>query len=879
MTRTATRATALGLMLIAAPALADAQQSGLQSAYDDAWSSLYSGAYGDAVTKYEALLRQVPDAAQARNDLISALVATGQYDRAIEVGRAAPESQPVANAVGEALLAVGRLDEAAQAFREGATAGPYALTAEANLAELYFDRGEIDEAMGRFDRFIDVYNGANGNMSARDLLAVGRAVTYLGRTEPNLFQDALRALTEAEGPQSTRAETFVRQGRLHLSKYDSPTAKEYFERVLADNPRHPEALLGMAEAALFDGGSGAEEFLERLFDVNPNHVRGKALHAHRMLTEETYQEGARLAEETLEINPSSLEALTALAGSHFVAGDETGFEEVRARALAINPAYAGLDVAMAELAVRIRRYAQAVERASAAVELDPAAWEGWGLLGMNQLRLGDVEEGRTSLETAFAGDPYNPWFKNNLDLLDTFERYDIHTTEHFELFLHGDESDLLAVYLAPIAEEAYDSLARRYGGEPDLPVRAELFPYHGDFSVRTLGETGLGALGVSFGRVLVMDSPTARELGDYNWASVFWHELAHTFHLAISDNRVPRWFSEGLAVHEQRKAREGWGHQPNIAFLQALRDGRLKVFSELNDGFMRPDYPAQVGFSYLQASLFFQMVEEEHGFGAIRSMLEAYADFASTEALVERVLGTTMDDLDEAFDDYLHTRFASPLAGLSTEATPPEAAAGIEAWADFVAANPGDLFGRMRLGISLYREGRLDAAESHLREALRIFPTYGGPDSPYWFLARIHRDRGENEEAIAALARMTALSESNYEALVLLAELLEESGRMEESSDALGKAVEIWPYDIELHEKLAQLHTDNGTYDRAVLERRAVVSLDPTDRAEALYLLASAEYAAGEGTAARRSVMRALEIAPNYDEALELLLQIRGSTR
>lgn len=873
------RAVALGLVLTATATAVGTQPASAQSTYDDAWAALSGGAYDEAIPTYESLLRETPGAAQVRIDLMAALRATGRYEEAIEIGRAAPESQPVANAVGEALLEIGRLDEAGQAFREGATGGPYALTAEANLAELYFDRGEIDEAMTRFDRFIDRYNGAGGNMSARDLVAVGRAVTYLGRTEPNLFQDALRALTEAEGPATTRAETFVRQGRLHLSKYDSPTAKEYFERVLADNPRHPEALLGMAEASIFDGGSGAEEYFQRLFEVNPDHVRGKALHANRLVTEETYQEAGRVAEEALEINPRSLPALTALAGARLVAGDEAGFADVRNRALAMNPAYAALDVAMAELSVRTRRYAQAVERAAAAVELDPAAWEGWGLLGMNQLRLGHVEEGRASLETAFAGDPYNPWFKNNLDLLDTFERYDIHTTEHFELFLHGDESDLLAVYLAPIAEEAYDSLARRYGAEPDLPVRAELYPYHGDFSVRTLGETGLGALGVSFGRVLVMDSPTARELGDYNWASVFWHELAHTFHLAVSDNRVPRWFSEGLAVHEQRKAREGWGHQPNLAFLQALRDGRLKVFSELNDGFMRPEYPAQVGFSYLQASLFFQMVEERHGFDAIRSMLEAYATGSTTESLVERVLDTTMDALDEEFADYLDTRFASALAGLSTEAAPPDPSAGIAAWEQFVADNPGDLFGRMRLGISLYRDGRPDAAEPHLEEALRIFPEYGGPDSPYWFLAAIHRDRGESDRAIAALARMTALSESNYEALVLLAELLEESGRMDESSEALSKAVQIWPYEIELHEKLAGLHTRNGAHAQAVLERRAVVSLDPTDRAEALYLLASAEWDAGASAAARRSVMRALEIAPNYDEALELLLQIRGSTR
>ena len=83
--------------------------------------------------------------------------------------------------------------------------------------------------------------------------------------------------------------------------------------------------------------------------------------------------------------------------------------------------------------------------------------------------------------------------------------------------------------------------------------------------MRTLGETGLGALGVSFGSVLVMDSPAARERGEYNWASTLWHELAHAFHLAMTDHRVPRWFSEGLAVHEQRQgaARVGTSGRPS----------------------------------------------------------------------------------------------------------------------------------------------------------------------------------------------------------------------------------------------------------------------------------------------------------------------------
>jgi tetratricopeptide (TPR) repeat protein len=855
-----------------APVEADAQEEAA------ARQALRSGRYQEAIDGYERVLRAEPGAVSARTSLIEALVSVGRYEDAVETGRAAPDPVAVSNATGEALRRVGRLDEAERAFRAAAASGgAWALTAEANLAELLFDRGRIDEAMERFDRFIDVYNAADGNLRARDLVAVGRAVRYLGRTEPALFQDALRAFTEAAGADPTWAEPRIRSAALWLEKYDSPAAKEDLAPVLEQNPRDPEALWVLAQSLAFDGSPEAGSVLDSILSINGNHVEARALIAMRHLVNEGYDEGRAAAERALEIDPGSLSALTALAGSYLLADDPATFARTRARALALNPAYAQLDVELADLSVKTRRYAQAVERAEAAVALDSAAWEAWGLLGMNQLRVGDIEEGRANLERAFAGDPYNPWFKNNLDLLDTFERYEPHRTEHFELFLHGTEDDLLVTYLAPIAEEAFDSLSRRYGVEPSVPVRAELFPSHADFSVRTLGEAGLGALGVSFGRVLVMDSPSARELGDYNWASVFWHELAHTFHLAMSDSRVPRWFSEGLAVHEQRKAREGWGHQPTIAFLRALRDDRLKTFSELNDGFMRPDYPDQVVFSYYEASLVFQLIEDQHGFGAIRNMLTGYRDGLTTEELVERELGTTVEELDETFRDYLWSRFRDPLAGLVQLEDPPQPGAGIEALQTYVRQHPGDLVTRLRLGDAYFRAERWDDAEEQFREALRIFPEYGGPGSPYDYLARIHRERGELELANAALTRLNALSESDYQARIFQAEILVELGRAEESAAVLDDAVLIWPYDIGLHADLADLHAELGDAQAEVRERQAIVALDPADRAEALYRLARAQHSAGDLSGARRSVMGALEIAPNYDEALELLLVIRSS--
>src|SRR5690606_29894550 len=108
-----------------------------------------------------------------------------------------------------------------------------------------------------------------------------------------------------------------------------------------------------------------------------------------------------------------------------------------------------------------RRYAEAARLAQQAIETDPEKWTGYAALGLNQLRLGQIEEGKATLERSFAGDPFNAWIKNTLDLLDTFDDYEMRTSPRFVYMLHGDEADLLFPYISALAEESYDRLAER----------------------------------------------------------------------------------------------------------------------------------------------------------------------------------------------------------------------------------------------------------------------------------------------------------------------------------------------------------------------------------------------------------------------------------
>jgi tetratricopeptide (TPR) repeat protein len=124
------------------------------------------------------------------------------------------------------------------------------------------------------------------------------------------------------------------------------------------------------------------------------------------------------------------------------------------------------------------------------------------------------------------------------------------------------------------------------------------------------------------------------------------------------------------------------------------------------------------------------------------------------------------------------------------------------------------------------------------------------------------------------LRRLTEFDETAYAPNLELARLLEEEGDLVGAAEALERAVWIYPYEMDPHMKLAELAGAAGKHDQAVRERRAVVALGPTDLASAQYELARALLAAGQVDAARTEVLRALEAAPGYEEAQQLLLQI-----
>ena len=767
----------------------------------------------------------------------------------------------VAYLLGEAAALRGRRSADSLFARAAAAPSPVQALAAARRAEHLAEQGDYLGAEAAADRLARALEGKTDH-PALDWLALGIAYRVLGRRTPAQFKDALAALDRAAQADSNLIEAHLRLGELFLAKYNAPDAKAAFATALRRDPDNGRAVLGQARVAQFEGNPVAFSLALRLVKAAPGLAGGPILLARTELDAESLDSADAMAGRAVGLDSLALEAWSIRATVALLRRDSAAYHQIEAGVAVRHRRPALFYAEVAEALARQRQYAEAAVIARRGVALDADDPSALTALGTNLLRLGQIDSGRAGIDRAFARDPYNLWNKNTLDLLDALAGYRTVGSGRFVFVAAPDEADLLALYLGPLLERAYDSLAARYHYRPPTPIRIELYRRHADFSVRTVGLAGLGALGVSFGSVLAMDAPSARPVGEFNWGSTAWHELTHAFTLGASGHRVPRWLTEGLSVLEERRAREGWGAGPTRAFVAAWKGGRLNPVTRMNDGFVRPRGQADVIFAYYQASLLCEYVERSHGPEAILRMLAAFRDGASNDAAITAGVGMPVAELDRRFSEWMKTRFT-------------DAAKGVGIIQDSTAA-PGEIDQLLERAATLKQQGQSDGAIPLLERADRLFPDMADPDSPPWALAQLYDQKGQSAKAIEYLKRAVRLNESQYQASRRLGQLSAAAGDWGESLAAFDRAIFIHPYDPALHQEAAGAAVAAGDRARVIVERKAVVALHPTDRAEAWYQLAVAYRDAGDRESARREVLRALEEAPSFEKAQTLLLELKA---
>jgi tetratricopeptide (TPR) repeat protein len=838
---------------------------------------LKHGAYKEAIAAYSALLQKKPIDSEALEGLTRARFETGEYQLAEKTLRTFlsenPSEASARSWLAEIEFQTGRYGDAAADFERviKEVKGTVALRAYVGRARSLIAQGKADEARPALIEVGRYYSEVQPR-SAEELTLIAKAFALLEK-----FKDANEFYQDARDADPTYIEAFIGQGELFNQKYNYGDAASLFQDAFKINEASPDAQAGFAESVRINSNEAAMAATGRALKVNPNHVGALVLRAWLNLEADQADLASKSLEQAFAVNPNSIEAMGVRAAIFFFADRQSDLDSEIKRALAVNPHGGAVFDTLAQFAVNNRRYADAVEFGRRAVELSPNLWSARTQLGIQLLRVGKMEEGRAELERAFAGDPFNPWAKNTLDLLDSMKDFVDTVRGPFLIKSSSKESGALANYAADLAEEAHKKLSAKYHFTPRAPISVEVFPNHEDFAVRSLGLPGLGALGVCFGQVIAMDSPSARQAGEFNWGSTLWHEFTHVITLEITDHRIPRWFSEGLSVYEERRARQGWGDNWSLQNLKAYKDGRFVKIDDLDAAFTHPKTPDGVSIAYFQASMVCDFIDEKFGVDAILKMLQLYKEGAKTPAVFSRALKLAPAEFDQAFSDYLRSKTSPWIQALGDSLihAANKQPASKEALVAILQARPNDYFAHLHLGSIYKNEGDTSQAIEHLKRAAELFPFYTGEGNPYILLADIYESSGRKSEAATALETFARYNETDAKALARLARFRLQMNDHKGAIEALKQSFYIQPFDASLHKLAGGVYLDLGSPSEAIREFRAEVALAPTDLAEAHYDLARSLEAAGNRAEARREVLRSLEIAPGFDKAQELLLKLR----
>jgi tetratricopeptide (TPR) repeat protein len=181
----------------------------------------------------------------------------------------------------------------------------------------------------------------------------------------------------------------------------------------------------------------------------------------------------------------------------------------------------------------------------------------------------------------------------------------------------------------------------------------------------------------------------------------------------------------------------------------------------------------------------------------------------------------------------------------------------------------------LNAGVEALESGNLDAAIPSLKEAVEMYPEYSDDNNAWEPLAEAYLKKGDKAAAIDVLKRYLNYSELAFTSYVKLSELLEESGDRAGAAKTLEGAMYVRPMDLKGHSKLGSLLLEQKQYANAAREYETLIALKTPDRATAYYLLAESYLGEGKRDDARRAVLNSLDIAPNYEPAQKLLLEIR----
>lgn len=710
---------------------------------------------------------------------------------------------------------------------------------------------------------------------AENLVTLGEFIIEQG-ADAKEAQDAF--LTRARRNNPLHRAPALALGELALDKRDFQLAGEIFTAALETHPEDPDMNFGMARAFADSDQEVSNSYLQKCLAGNPHHAGALLFQVDRLIDGEQYAAADELIAQVLKVNPKHPEALAFRTSILMLQSDDPSWSEVRDLALSTWGSNPLVDHTIGRKLSQKYRFQQGSTFQRQALQFDANFAPAKKQLIQDLLRLGKEEEGWQLADEFYATDPYDVGVYNLVTLRDEIEKFVTLEEPGLQIRMETQEAAVYGQRVLQLLSEARIQLAARYELEIPETILVEIFPRPSDFEVRTFGMPGIvGFLGVCFGDVITVNSPASQAASPVNLDSVLWHEFTHVITLNKTNNRMPRWLSEGISVYEERQRDPAWGERMNLAYRQMILGGELSKIGEMSQMFLSPKSPMHVQFAYFQSSLIVEHLIDEYGFPALLAILDDLAVGMSINESIPRQTAP-LKELDEKFSKYaiaLATEFGADVDWTAPELVVPAATADLKdialAWAE---ENPQSYMGLKAWAKRLQDVQDEKTAEDLLIRAVTLFSNEAGAESPLLMLAELYHQQLKIDKEEAVLIQYTALDDDAATVYLRLIEIAEAQQNWEKVQRFATKLLSVKPLIPQPHVALAAASEQLDQPEAAISAIESVLLLEPADQAGWYYRKAVQQQKLDRREPARRSTLQALEEAPRYRDALKLLVEL-----
>lgn len=769
----------------------------------------------------------------------------------------------------ESLMALGRYPEADRALSE-------ALTKEASSIRLRMLGRDVLRSNGRAEEGLEMVKAVRVLVSSQpwtyrdpvNLVTFGRAALVLGADAKDVL-DRIYALAERSTP--LPRELYLAKGELALAKHDYPLAASTYGEGVKQFPDDADLHYGLARA-YENGDRGAMLIsLEVALRCNPRHVPSLLLSAEHRIAAEDYREAETHLSDARDVNPASPEAWAFQAAIAHLKSQLEGERISRQEALRHWPTNPRVDYLIGRTLSQKYRFAEGAAYQRQALGFDAEFLPAKSQLASDLLRMGQDLEGWSLIQQVHARDGYDVEAFNLVTLSDTLSKYTTLSNEDFIVRMTSHEAAVYGPRVMALLMRAKEQLVDKYGAELERPTIVEIFADQRDFAVRTFGVPDVpGYLGVCFGRVVTANSPATTGSQSVNWEAVLWHEFCHVVTLQLTKNKMPRWLSEGISVYEERLASPVWGEQMNPRYRDMILAGQLTPVSRLSSAFLAPRSPLHLQFAYFQSSLVVEFIVERFGLDALKAIL---IDLREGEDINRTIASRTtqMANVEREFSLYAKARAEALGAGLDWEKPSAESVADPVAFSRWAKSNPGNYWAIMWEARERAARKEWEGVKTLLRPVIEKYPFQPGNDSAYRLLAEAHRSLGDTAGERAVLSDFAEVDGGAVDVYLRLMELAEAEADWPEVARNAQRFLAVNPLVAPPYRRLGQASAEIGDLTIAIDAYRVLLELNPTDPADVHFHLARWLHQHGDAGEARRHTLRALEEAPRFREALQLL--------